>query len=64
MKRILLFASTACAWAGDAQHGAIVVQDQSCLECHTVNSQGAGHEANATAPDLAVNSVSAYTPSA
>ena len=64
MKRILLFTLTACAWAGDAQHGAIVVQDQSCLECHTVNAQGSGHEANATAPDLAVNSGSTFTPSA
>jgi cytochrome c2 len=64
MKRVLLFALTASAWAGDAQHGSTVVQEQSCLECHTVNAQGIGHEANATAPDLAVNSSSAYTPAA
>ena len=64
MKRIFLLALTACAWAADAQHGATVVQDQSCLECHTVNAQGSGHEANAIAPDLAVNSVSAFTSSA
>jgi cytochrome c2 len=59
-----LTAWTSCVWAGDAQHGSAVVQDQSCLECHTVNAQGVGHEANATAPDLAVNSGVAYTPSA
>ena len=53
MKSILLLALTASAWAADAQHGSTVVQDQSCLECHTVNAQGSGHEANATAPDLA-----------
>ena len=29
-----------------------------------MNAQGIGHEANATAPDLAVSSVSAFTPSA
>jgi mono/diheme cytochrome c family protein len=64
MKTILICALTASAWAGDGQHGAAVVQDQGCLECHTVNGQGSGHEANATAPDLAVNADSAYTPSA
>jgi mono/diheme cytochrome c family protein len=65
VKRVLLLTFTACLWAGDAQHGAVLVQDQNCLECHTVNAQGAGHEANATAPDLAANSPSAalaYTP--
>ena len=64
MKNICFLALTACAWASDAQHGSTVVRDQSCLECHTVNAQGVGHEANATAPDLAVNSVSSFTPSA
>ena len=64
MKKFLLLALTAYAWAGDVQHGSTVVRDQGCLECHTVNAQGSGHEANATAPDFAVNSVSAYTPSA
>jgi len=65
MKSILLLTLTASAWAADAQHGSTVVHDQGCLDCHTVNAQGSGHEANATAPDLAVvNSVSAYTPSA
>ena len=71
MKHVFVLALTAwtsCVWAGDAQHGWAVVQDQSCLECHTVNAQGAGHEANATAPDLAVSAYapagSALTPSA
>ena len=63
MKTILFVVLTGCAWAIDAQHGSTVVQDQSCLECHTVNAQGSSHEANATAPDLASNSGSAYTPS-
>jgi len=64
MKPLLLLALTACVWAGDAQHGSVVVQEQSCLECHTVNAVGAGHEANATAPELAMPSGAAFTPSA
>jgi len=69
MKPVVFLALTACAWAGDAQHGSAVVQEQGCLECHTVNAEGIGHEANATAPDLAKPSAStpkgsAFTPAA
>jgi mono/diheme cytochrome c family protein len=56
MKQLLLFAFTACVWAGDTQHGSAVVDEQSCLECHTIN--------DATAPDLAMPSSAAFTPSA
>jgi mono/diheme cytochrome c family protein len=64
MKKPLLLTLSVCAWAADAPHGSSVLRDQSCMECHTVNAEGAGHEANATAPDLAAGSLSAYTPAA
>jgi len=62
MKLVLLLGLSACLWAGDAQHGSTVIQDQLCLECHTVNAQGVGHEANATAPELATPPLTAFTP--
>jgi mono/diheme cytochrome c family protein len=62
MKKVLLVSLAVCAWAGDAQRGSVVVDEQGCLECHTVNRQGIGHEANATASDLAGNPGSVYTP--
>lgn len=64
MKELVFLVVAACAWAADAQRGAAVLEQQNCLECHTVNAQGIGHEANATAPDLGAASQSSYTPSA
>jgi mono/diheme cytochrome c family protein len=64
VKKLFFLSLAACVWAGDAQRGSIVLDQQGCLECHTVNGQGVGHEANATAPDLGATSESAYTPPA
>jgi hypothetical protein len=67
MKRVFVLALTGWAslgWAGDAQHGAAVVERQGYLEWLTVNAQGVGHEANATAPDLGVASGAPFTPAA
>lgn len=64
MKEICFLTLAVCAWAGDAQRGSIILSDQGCLECHTVNREGAGHEVTGTAaPDLAANPTPAYTPS-
>jgi len=62
----VICAAGTCAWAGDAQRGALVVGAQGCLECHTVGGQGAGHEPplDSGAPDLAENLMPTYTPSA
>jgi mono/diheme cytochrome c family protein len=38
------------------------LEDQSCLQCHTVRGQGSGHEANQIAPDLAGRIVPTYGP--
>jgi mono/diheme cytochrome c family protein len=64
--RIVLLASAwnVCAWAGDAQHGAVVAAREGCLECHAVGGQGAGHETPVGGPDLAQNPMPGYAPSA
>lgn len=64
MKELLLLSLAACVWAGDARRGSTVLDEQSCLECHTLNAQGIGHEANATAPDLGLPSRLPFTPAA
>jgi mono/diheme cytochrome c family protein len=63
--RFLAFfvASSICIWAGDAQHGSMVVDEQNCLECHTVRGAGVGHEPARTAPELGEGLVSTYTAS-
>ena len=52
---VLVACATADAWAGDARQGAAVLSREQCLECHTVNGQGMGHEAplGTRAPDFA-----------
>lgn len=66
--RLASFAAAACvcAWAGDAQRGALVAERVGCLECHAVGGQGAGHEtpSGTGAPDLAESLMPTYTPSA
>jgi len=54
-------ASTICIWAGDARHGSMVVDEQNCLECHSVRGAGVGHEPARTAPELGEGLVSTYT---
>lgn len=66
--RMLLLVSAAgfCAWAGDAQNGALVLSRQGCLECHAVRATATGHELppGTGAPDLGDRLTPAYTPSA
>jgi mono/diheme cytochrome c family protein len=50
--------------AGDPDHGRFIVQNQGCLECHTVNAAGASHESIFPAKDLAARLATTYTPSA
>ena len=51
-------------WAADPNRGADLIRNEGCLNCHTVNSAGAGHEGNFTGPDLAGRLATTYTPSA
>ena len=51
-------------WAGDANRGAALIQNEGCLQCHSVNGAGAGHEASNDAPDLASRLASTYRPAA
>jgi len=62
----LVAAAAVPAIAGDAQHGAVVVMQEGCLECHTVQGSGAGHEPAGVpgARDLADKLMPTYTPSA
>lgn len=62
----IVASATAGSWAGDAQRGAAVLSREQCLECHTVNGQGMGHEppVGTRAPDLAGNLVATYRPTA
>jgi cytochrome c551/c552 len=65
MKRILFI--TLCIvplWAADPNRGGDLIRREGCLNCHTVNSDGAGHEGNFTGPDLANRLAATYTPSA
>ena len=50
--------------AADPNRGQDLIRDQGCLGCHSVNGEGAGHEANFTGPDLAGRLATTYTPSA
>jgi len=59
---ILLLTSITGLWAGDARRGALVMDDQGCLACHTVRGQGLGHEALRPAPDLSGRLAAKYTP--
>ena len=61
---ITILACALTVKAGDPDHGRIVVQNQACLECHTVNGIGAGHESLRPATDLASRLATTYTPSA
>jgi len=68
MTRILLLLAlfvtpATCVWGVDARHGSTVVDEQGCLECHTVRGAGVGHEATRTAPELGGGLVSTYTAS-
>lgn len=65
---IFLFSIAAvCVWAADASHGAMVLEQQNCLECHTVRGAGTGEDNyNArshypAALDLGENLTSTYT---
>lgn len=62
----MMTVASLCAWAGDAQRGALAVEREGCLECHAVGGGGAGHETppGTGAADLAENLMSTYTPSA
>ncbi len=59
---ILLIATT--AWGADAGKGAVVLERQGCLTCHTIREEGAGHEALQPAPDLASGLAKRYSPAA
>lgn len=61
----LVCGASICAWAGDAQRGALVIAREGCMECHPVRGQGTGHEPPSVgAPDVAENLMETYTPSA
>lgn len=62
MKSVLLLSFALSAWAGDAQRGMMALENQACLDCHTVRGQGSGHEPNATAPELGTPAKQAFTP--
>lgn len=49
--------------AVDAQRGAMILERQDCLQCHTVGGQSAGHETIFAAPDLAGRLAPTYSPS-
>lgn len=61
----ILAAVVSCGWpqakASDSRHGAILVEDSGCLECHTVWGQGAGHEPSGKAPELGADLARVYT---
>jgi mono/diheme cytochrome c family protein len=61
---LLGLALVQAAMAGNPDRGQAVVQNQGCLECHTVNAAGASHESILPAPDLASRLASTYTPAA
>ena len=50
--------------AGDPGRGRFLVENQGCLECHTVNAAGASHESLFPAKDLASRLTATYTPAA
>jgi len=58
----LTFSFMAVLKAGDPERGRFVVEDQGCLQCHTVRSSGASHENIQPAKDLASRLTSVYTP--
>jgi cytochrome c551/c552 len=60
----LLLGLATAVWAGDANRGAALLQNEGCLQCHSVNGAGVGHEASNDAPDLASRLASTYRPAA
>jgi len=63
--RLTLFLLTAAStWGADAYRGMQVLENQGCLECHTVRRQGIGHEAIQPAPDLGGRLAAKYTAAA
>ena len=50
-------------WAADA-HGAIVLEQQGCQQCHAVQGQGLGYENSVIARDLGTRLAPAYGPHA
>jgi mono/diheme cytochrome c family protein len=61
---MLFLAAAGCAWAADAQRGAVVFRNQSCVDCHSIRGEGGeGGVAPRTriAPDLGKRLVPAYT---
>lgn len=61
---LLLTAAAAAVCAADAKHGAVALESQSCLECHTVQGQGSGHEPNPAALELGDRLTTTYTAAA
>jgi mono/diheme cytochrome c family protein len=61
---LVLTATAAAVWAADAKNGAVVLENQSCLECHTVQGQGSGHEPNPVAVELGDRLTTTYTAAA
>ena len=60
---LILAALPACVWAADVRNGAKVLEDQDCLQCHTVRQQGLGHEPARIGPDLGERLAPTYSPS-
>jgi mono/diheme cytochrome c family protein len=60
---MLVFVLSLILQAGDPDRGRLVIEDAGCLECHTVNGTGAGHESINPAADLAKRLTATYTPS-
>src|ERR1041385_8786378 len=59
----ILAAVPACLWAADANHGATVLQEQNCLQCHTVRQESLGHEPDRAGRDLGERLAPTYSPS-
>ena len=59
-RALLLTAAAATLWAADAQNGAVILDTQRCLECHAVQGQGLGHEANPNAVELGQRLTATY----
>jgi mono/diheme cytochrome c family protein len=64
MRISIVFAFSLVLQAGDPKNGRLILQDQGCMECHTVNEVGISHENIQHAPDLGNKLVSTYTPTA
>ncbi len=60
-RALFCFSVAVTLFAADSERGALLVRDEGCLECHSVQGQGAGHEASGIAPDLANEIAARYT---